>query len=58
MLIVTRVIAFRLQEMTDSGLILGGDGRNDSPGHSAKYGSYTLMESRINKVIHVELVQV
>jgi len=40
------------------GLVLGADGRNDSPGHSAKYGSYTVMESRINKIIHVELVQV
>lgn len=26
------------------GLIIGGDGRCDSPGHSAKYGSYTMME--------------
>ena len=26
------------------GLVLGGDGRADSPGHSAKFGSYTLME--------------
>lgn len=40
------------------GLVLGGDGRNDSPGHSAKYGSYTVMEGRLNKVIHIELVQV
>jgi len=39
-------------------LELGGDGRADSPGHSAKYGSYSLMELRINKVIDIELVQV
>jgi hypothetical protein len=25
----------------DTGLVLGGDGRADSPGHSAKFGSYT-----------------
>ena len=32
--------------------------RADSPGHSAKYGSYTVMEQRINKVIDIQLVQV
>ena len=40
------------------GLVLGGDGRADSPGHSAKYGSYSLMELRMNRVIDVKLVQV
>ena len=25
-------------------LVLGGDGRADSPGHSAKYGSYSIIE--------------
>ena len=40
------------------GLVIGGDGRSDSPGFSAKYGSYTMLEERINKVINVELVQV
>lgn len=38
-------------------LILGGDGRADSPGHSAKYGSYTVMELRNIAVIDVQLVQ-
>jgi solute carrier family 8 (sodium/calcium exchanger) len=36
---------------------IGGDGRADSPGHCAKYGSYTALELRINKVIDVQLVQ-
>lgn len=36
---------------------VGGDGRADSPGHCAKYGSYTALELRINKVIDVQLVQ-
>ena len=40
------------------GLIVAGDGRCDSPGHCAKYGSYTFMEQRDNKVLHFELVQV
>ena len=40
------------------GLVLGGDGRADSPGHSAKFGSYTLMELKKRVVIDVQLVQV
>ena len=41
-----------------SGLIVAGDDRCDHPGHCAKYGSYTSMEQRYNKVLHFELVQV
>ena len=33
-------------------LIIGGDGRADSPGHSAKYGSYGIIDLRTNKVLH------
>ena len=40
------------------GLILGGDGRADSPGHSAKYGSYSIIDLNKNKVVHLKLVQV
>ena len=39
-------------------LNLSGDGRADSPGFCAKYGSYTLIEMSCNKVVHFELVQV
>lgn len=39
-------------------LSIGGDGRADSPGHSAKYGSYGIIDFHTNKVLHVELVQV
>ena len=39
-------------------LSIGGDGRADSPGHSAKYGSYGVIDLNINKVLHIELVQV
>ena len=35
-----------------------GDGRVDSPGHSVKFGSYGIIDLTINKVIHLELVQV
>jgi len=37
-------------------LTIGGDGRADSPGHSAKYGSYGIIDLTSNKVIHLELV--
>jgi len=39
-------------------LIIGGDGRCDSPGHSAKYCTYTIMNLETNKIITAELVQV
>ncbi|XP_073668260.1 uncharacterized protein [Paramisgurnus dabryanus] len=45
-----------LKEMS-GGLILSGDCRSDSPGHCAKYGTYSLIEDRINKVLDVQLVQ-
>ncbi|KAM7290133.1 uncharacterized protein ISCGN_002899 [Ixodes scapularis] len=38
-------------------LTIAADGRADSPGHSAKYGSYTMLDADDNKVIHVETVQ-
>ena len=41
----------------NGGLVLAGDGRADSPGHSAKYGSYSMLELRINKVVDIQLVQ-
>ena len=39
-------------------IILGGDKRCDSPGHSAKHGSYTFMDLMHNKIIDIGLVQV
>ena len=39
-------------------LILGGDGRADSPGHSAKYGVYTMMELKTFKIVDIQVVQV
>ncbi|PIK60739.1 hypothetical protein BSL78_02303 [Apostichopus japonicus] len=38
-------------------LYLGGDARADSPGHTAKFGSYTVMELKSNKIVDVQLVQ-
>ena len=39
-------------------LKIGGDGRCDSPGHSAKYGTYSLMDAEQNKILDSQLVQV
>ena len=39
-------------------LVLAGDGRSDSPGHSAKYGSYSILELTCNKIFDFKLVQV
>ena len=43
---------------TQNPLILGGDGRADSPGHSAKYGCYTMIALDHNLVLDMQLVQV
>ncbi len=45
-----------LLEKTD--LCIIGDARCDSPGYSAKYSTYTIMDSLTNKIIDYELVQV
>ena len=42
----------------DNKLLLIGDGRSDSPGHCAKYGTYTLIEQGLSKVVDIQLVQV
>ncbi|KAG0426745.1 hypothetical protein HPB47_026171 [Ixodes persulcatus] len=38
-------------------LTIAGDGRADSPGHSAKYGTYTMFHVDSNKVLQVETAQ-
>ena len=37
---------------------LAGDGRADSPGHSAKYGTYSLLDLNRQQIIHTQLVTV
>uniref|UniRef100_A0A3B3HHC6 Uncharacterized protein n=1 Tax=Oryzias latipes TaxID=8090 RepID=A0A3B3HHC6_ORYLA len=39
------------------GIVLAGDGRSDSPGLSAKYGTYTMLELPANVIIDMQLVQ-
>ena len=37
-------------------LILCGDGRSDSPGFSAKYGTYVLMEQFLEVIVDIEVI--
>ncbi|XP_065146034.1 uncharacterized protein [Paramisgurnus dabryanus] len=47
-----------LQELSQGDkVIVGGDMRADSPGHSAKYGSYTVMDLKNNIILDMQLVQ-
>ena len=39
-------------------LVIGGDGRAESPGDSAKYGSYSVIELNHNVVLDIQLVQI
>jgi solute carrier family 8 (sodium/calcium exchanger) len=39
-------------------LVIGGDGRCDTPGHSAKFLSYTVMELKQSVILDMQLVQV
>ena len=44
-----------LQEVTEP-LVLAGDGRNDSPGHCAKYCTYSLMDVATNKILALSCI--
>eukprot|EP00795_Rhopilema_esculentum_P010095 gene10095-18746_t len=44
-------------QLKGNSIVVGGDARCDSMGHSAKYGSYTFVDLNINKVLDLELVQ-
>ncbi|XP_064460267.1 uncharacterized protein LOC135370451 [Ornithodoros turicata] len=46
-----------LTELKNQALCLAGDGRADSPGHSADFGTYSLMDTAANRIIHLELVK-
>ncbi|XP_070412113.1 uncharacterized protein [Nothobranchius furzeri] len=46
-----------MEELNQQPAILGGDMRADSPGHSAKYGSYTMMDLRSQRIVDLQLVQ-
>ena len=43
---------------SDDFLVIFGDRRHDSMGHSAKYGAYTILCCNVPQIIHFSLVQV
>ena len=48
-----------IEELSNKDIVnLNGDGRSDSPGHSAKYGTYTMMETNTGKIATFNVVQV
>ncbi|XP_028436431.1 uncharacterized protein LOC114557245 [Perca flavescens] len=49
------VILQRLSE--EDKVIVGGDMKAVSPGHSAKFGNYTMMDLKTNTVVDIQLVQ-
>ena len=44
--------------LKDKELWLSGDGRCDSPGHSAKYGTYTMLDQKSVTIVGFHIVQV
>ena len=47
-----------LESLQGKKVILAGDGRHDSMGHSAKYCTYAFFCCTVGLLIHIELVQV
>ncbi|XP_064476231.1 uncharacterized protein LOC135390200 [Ornithodoros turicata] len=47
-----------LEDLGTDPTSLASDGRCDSPGHSAKFLTYSFYSDRLNKIIHFEQVQV
>ena len=39
-------------------IVVAGDGQQNSMGHSAKYGAYTIFCCTVPKIIHFSLIQV
>ena len=45
-----------LQTYKNCHLVLAGDGRCDSPGNSAKFCTYSLMDTATNKIVLAETI--
>lgn len=48
----------QLMATLNASLSVNGDGRFDSPGHSAMYGLYTLMDAESSKIVASSLMKV
>ena len=46
-----------LAKTSGRSLLLAGDGRCDSPGFSAKYCTYSLMDTGTNLIVHTETLK-
>ena len=46
-----------LKNTSGRSLLLAGDGRCDSPGFSAKYCTYSLMDTETNLIVHTETLK-
>ena len=64
-LLIPSVVAFwrkyqkkLLDQLKNKEVVMAGDGRHDSMGHSAKYGTYTIFCCTIGLILHIVLVQV
>ena len=44
-----------LDPLKGKGVVIAGDGRHDSMGHSAKYGTYTIFCCTVGLIIHIVL---
>ena len=47
-----------LNQFTENPVRLGGDGRCDSPGHNAKYCTYSVMEQMSSQILHFHVMNV
>ena len=50
-------LIFENLRLSGETVILGGDGRCGSPGHSAKYGSYSVINLEHSKLLDMQLIQ-
>ena len=54
--VATYLQAKQLDTLKDKELILSGDGRCDSPGKSAKFCTYSLMDLESGLILHTESI--
>ena len=50
------LVVTRSKESLSSGVDIVGDGRCDSPGFSAKYGTYIVMDGNTNEILHFYVI--